>query len=236
MTNIQNFSGFSQEVISFYNELALNNDRDWFNAHKNVYMEKVLEPAQGFVLAMGERLRMLSPNIIADPRTNGSGSIFRIYKDTRFSKDKTPYKTFLGIFFWEGNRKKMENPGLYFQLTPTKLMLFAGMHEFGSLFLNTYRNAVIHPELGPALQKAIKEVKADNDYKIGKNHYKRIPSGYDANHPNADYLLYNGLYATFESDIPDELYSEDLLDFCFEKFQHMLPIHKWVIDMIEAGQ
>ena len=99
MTNIQNFSGFSQEVISFYNELALNNDRDWFNAHKSVYTEKVLEPAQGFVLAMGERLRMLSPNIIADPRTNGSGSIFRIYKDTRFSKDKTPYKTFLGDLF-----------------------------------------------------------------------------------------------------------------------------------------
>ena len=91
------FHGFPKAAVTFYEELAQNNAKAWFETHKALYQQDVIVPAQQFVLAMGERLKILSPAIIADTRLNGSGSIFRIYRDTRFSPDKSPYKTFLGI-------------------------------------------------------------------------------------------------------------------------------------------
>jgi len=119
MSETAAFNGFPRELIQFYQGLSRNNDKSWFNEHKDIYARHVIAPAQDFVVSMGERLRMLSPGIVADTRANGAGSIFRIYRDLRFSKDKRPYKTFLGIFFWEGSGKKMENPGFYFHMEPS---------------------------------------------------------------------------------------------------------------------
>ena len=98
------FNGFPKETVKFLKNLAKNHKRDWFNEHKGDFDAYVTEPARGFVDAMGTRLMEIAPGIIAEPRVNGS--IFRIYRDTRFSKDKTPYKTHLGIFMWEGEGPK----------------------------------------------------------------------------------------------------------------------------------
>lgn len=227
------FKGFPKELVTFYRELIHNNDRTWFEDHKGEYKQHVIAPAQQFVLAMGERLRSISSNVIADTRTNGAGSIFRIYRDTRFSPDKSPYKMFLGIFLWEGNRKKVENSGYYFHLESNKLMLAVGIHIFPKPQLKIYRDAVVHPKHGMRLLEAVESVMALEDYQIGGSHYKRMPSGYDAKHKNAEFLLYNGLYAFVEGDIPDELHSEALLDYCFEKFHDMAPIHQWLVRVME---
>ena len=226
------FDGFPKELVTFYQDLSQNNNRDWFNEHKDIYKQYVVASAQDFVRAMGERLRALSPNVVADTRASGAGSIFRIYRDTRFSKDKTPYKTFLGILFWEGNRKKVENSGFYFHLEPSKLMLATGMYVFPRPLLEAYRDAVVHHEHGSALVQAVKQVSASGPYQIGGRHYKRIPHGYDATHENVDFLLYNGLYASIESDIPEELYTEAILDYCFDRFKDMYPIHQWLVAMM----
>jgi len=193
-----------------------------------VYREYVIAPAQDFVRAMGERLRALAPDVVVDTRTTGGGSIFRISRDTRFSKDKTPYKTFLGIFFWEGTRKKTENSGFYFHLEPPRLMLAAGVHVFPLPLLETYRDAVVDPDHGPALVRAVAQVAARGPYQVGGRHYKRVPRGYEATHENADYLLHNGLSALIESDVPEELFTEECLDYCFERFRDMAPIHAWL--------
>jgi uncharacterized protein (TIGR02453 family) len=229
------FKGFPREIVTFYKGLVRNNDRGWFEAHKSDYKNHVITPAKNFVMAMGERLRELSSGIIADTRTNGAGSIFRIYRDTRFSSDKSPYKAFLGILFWEGSRKKTENSGFYFHLEPEKLMLATGIHIFTKPVLKAYRDAVVHPEYGMTLLEAIEDVTAIGKYQVGGTHYKRIPSGYNANHKNAKFLLYNGLYAFTEGDIPDELYSEALLDYCFEKFRDMILIHRWLVTVTEMS-
>ena len=100
------FDGFPKKGVEFLRQLSEHNDREWFSQHKDEYNEYLLAPARDFVTALGERLRKISPGIIADPRTDRS--IFRINRDTRFAKDKSPYKTHLGIFFWEGNLQKME--------------------------------------------------------------------------------------------------------------------------------
>ena len=235
MSSVSTFAGFPREVIAFYEDLRQNNDRGWFQAHKADYDRYVTAPAQDFVRAMGERLPMLSLHFVADTRLNGSGSIFRIYRDTRFSKDKTPYKTFQGIYFWEGGRKKLENSGFYFHLEPPRVTLGSGIYILPRRFLDVYRDAVVDPEHGAALVRAVEQVTATGPYQIGGRHYKRIPRGYDPDHELADYLLFNGLYASCEGPIPEELYTAELVDWCFERFQDMYPIHQWVVAMMERG-
>src|SRR5438876_5955775 len=93
-------AGTPAEGIQFLRDLRANNNKAWFDAHRKVYEEYLLEPAKQFVLDAGERLRKIAPGIHAEPRVQG-GSILRINRDTRFSKDKSPYKNHLDFFFWE---------------------------------------------------------------------------------------------------------------------------------------
>lgn len=229
MTIPANFNGFTQETVDFFVSLKQNNTKDWFNRHKQTFETQVMEPAKVFIIAMGERLQELAPNIIAVPKINKS--IFRIYRDTRFSQDKTPYKTHLGIFFWEGTRPRMECPGFYFHLEPPNLMLGVGFYMFPKTILEHYRNAVVHPEYGAELADIVQKVEKTEGYKLGGKHYKRIPTGYDHDHPNAELLLYNGLYAGIESHIPPQLFEIRLLDYCMEKFTPLTELHRWLVTL-----
>ena len=225
------FKGFPKECITFFNELKDNNNTTWFRQHKYEYDEYVLEPARTFITDMGEQLRLIAPKINADPRVNRS--LFRINRDTRFSKDKTPYKTHLAIWFWEGSGPRMECSGYYFHLEPDRLMLGVGIYCFPKPLIGRYREFVVHKKHGPALVKAIAEVIEAGDYNLGGEHYKRVPRGYDPGHKNAALLRHNGLYAGAETGIPDELFSEELLDYCFERFHQMTPIHTWLVGLTE---
>lgn len=224
------FNGFPREFVAFYENLAKNNRKEWFTEHKTDFDTYVMEPARDFVYEMGKRLQKIAPNIVADPRVNKS--IFRPYRDTRFSKDKTPYKTHLGILFWTGTLAKMDCPGFYFHIEPPILMLGVGNHCFSKPMLQLYRDSVVDPGRGPALVKAVKSVQKKGDYEIGVGHYKKTPRGYDKDHKNAEYLLYNGLTAAFTTPIPEDLYSAKILDYAFKRFKDMSPIQKWLYDMI----
>lgn len=230
MEPTSHFGGFPKECVKFYRELSSNNTKEWFDAHKPDFEKYILSPSRDFVLHMGERLATITPGIVADPRVNRS--IFRPYRDTRFSKDKTPYKTHLGIFMWVGPLAKMDCPGYYFHIEPPILMLGVGNHCFSRPLLEMYRDAAVDPEQGPALREALEVIRARGDYEIGIKHYKQIPRGYDKNHPNADLLLFNGLTAAFSVPIPQELYSAAIEDFAFEKFQDMSPLVNWLLHMI----
>ncbi|MDQ7783403.1 MAG: DUF2461 domain-containing protein [Desulfomonilaceae bacterium] len=224
------FNGFPKESVEFYRELARNNNKEWFSAHKSRFEEYVMGPARDFVYEMGKRLREIAPDIVADPRVNKS--IFRPYRDTRFSKDKSPYKTHLGIFLWTGTLAKMDCPGYYFHLEPPIVMLGVGNHCFSKPLLQMYRDSVVDPILGPALAKAVRSVRKEGDYEIGVKHYKMIPRGYDKEHENAEFLLFSGLTAAHTAEIPTELYSKELLDYAFKRFELMSPIQKWLSRMI----
>ena len=110
---MSNFTGFPKAGLQFLTDLAANNNRDWFQAHKSDFQNHIQKPAQNFVMDLGEQLQTISSQIRYDTKLSGSGSIMRIYRDIRFSEDKTPYKTHIGIVFWEGAGKKTENPGFY---------------------------------------------------------------------------------------------------------------------------
>ena len=225
------FKGFPKEIVNFYMELKANNSKTWFNENREEYENYVLTPAQEFVVEMADRLKKIAPEINGDPRIDKS--IFRIYRDTRFSKDKTPYKTHLGIFFWEGTRKKMENPGYYFHLEPPNLGLYAGMHVLEKEFLQEFRDSVVHPKYGEELDKAVKKVKSSGMYEVSSPHYKKVPRGFDPEHKFAHYLLHNSMHGGFRTEIPEELFTDKCVEYCFDKFKGISPIQKWLVEMVK---
>src|SRR5436190_4266885 len=105
------FAGFRPELITFLEDLRFHNERDWFEAHKDNYERDVRGPALAFIDAMAPRLAMISPELVAAAQKVG-GSLMRIHRDIRFARDKTPYKTNLGIQFRHAAGKDVHAPGL----------------------------------------------------------------------------------------------------------------------------
>jgi len=226
MVSETNFSGFSKKTIDFFKGLEKNNSKEWFDQNRDIYDDYLMIPATLYIKEMGEKLKTISPGIVADPRRDKS--IFRLNRDVRFGANKQPYKTHLGIYFWDGKGKKLENPGFYFQLDKSKIMFGVGMHIFPREMLNPYRDAVTDPELGVELKKIITKISKNTDYKLGWTKYKKIPKGYDPNHPNKDYLLYGGIGFMYEGKNPKALFDKNFIDYSFKIFNEMSPIHKWL--------
>lgn len=116
MTNNHNFEGFSKECVNFLAELRNNNNRPWFEEHKNDFNSLVQSPAKEFGIEMAKSLESISPSLL--PNKQVYYSLFRIYRDLRFSRDKTPHKTHLGIWFWKGEKKKWITQDIIFILSP----------------------------------------------------------------------------------------------------------------------
>jgi uncharacterized protein (TIGR02453 family) len=230
MSESFDFPGFPQEGLRFLSDLKDNNNREWFEANKETYREHVLAPAQDLVFVLGERLKVLSPGLVYDTATSGSGSILRIYRDLRFSKDKTPYNPYLRLVFWEGRRKKMENPSFFVRISPDGVGVYAGIHVFQKPVLAAYRDAVVDDQLGPELEAAIAAVKEAGAYTVGGEHYKSSPRGYPADHPRADLLRYNGLWAhTADPADPSVVTTPELVEVCLEHCRNMAPLHRWLV-------
>ena len=160
MVKEESFSGFPKKGLQFLEDLRNNNNREWFKARKQDYEKYILVPAKAFVVSLGELLKTLSNDLEYDTRTSGQGSIMRIYRDIRFSKDKTPYNTRLRIRFWEGSKKKGENPGFFFGMDANEAHLYGGLHMFPKPVLASYRDAVIDDRLGKELDAALKSLKS----------------------------------------------------------------------------
>ena len=223
------FSGFTKDTVRFYTALRKNNNRDWFEKNRAVYDDHVLAPAKLFVTAMGERLKGIAPRVVAVPAVNKS--IFRIHRDTRFSLDPAPYKTHLGIYFWDGARPKMESAGFYFQLEPPHVYLGGGMYMIPDSLLGRFRRDVVDRKRGAELGKIVAALRAREGFSVEGEHYKRVPAGFDPGHPNAALLKHKGLFAGFETKIPDALYSARLVDYCFERFEPVEPLNRWLMKL-----
>lgn len=220
------FGGFPREGIKFLKDLRRNNNKEWFNRNKKAYEEHLVTPGRNFVIAMGEKLGEISPGLVADPAVNKS--LFRLNRDTRFSSDKTPYKTQFSIFFWEGEGKRMENPGFYLCFDADQLTLAGGAHEFPREKLEPFRKAVVNDRSGPELVEVARRLKR-NGLEIRGAHYKRVPRGYDPDHPRADFLKYNGLYIMSEQSLPDQLHRKSFTTYCLREFRKIDPLLRWLV-------
>ena len=137
---------FTPALFEFLAELSMNNEREWFQANKARYERDVRDPMIEFVLDFGEKLRDISPHVVADPRKSG-GSVFRIYRDVRFSRDKSPYKTNAGAHFRHETGREVHGPGFYLHLEPGNVFAGAGIWMPNSATLGKIRGAIVaNPE------------------------------------------------------------------------------------------
>jgi uncharacterized protein (TIGR02453 family) len=227
------FTGFPPDGLAFLAGLAAHNERAWFVAHKQAYQATLLAPAQAFVGALGERLQALAPGIRVDPRSDGRGTLMRLSRDTRFSDDKTPYKTELSGLFWEGGDEKTACPAFGFRLQADGMDLMAGLFTFAKDALQAFRTAVADEQQGAELATIIDSLRVKAGYAVQGAYYKRVPAGYDPNHPRADLLRYQGLYVHPPRLGVDVVCSATLVDRCFEHFQAMAPVQRWLVKVLQ---
>lgn len=219
-------TGFPRASFAFLEGIAAHNDKAWFEANRALYETGYTAPAKAFVAELGPRLRAISPDVQFEPRVNGS--IARINRDIRFSKDKRPYKDHLDLWFWHGDRRSWDQPGFWFRLTAEKLYLGTGLHRFDKELLERFRQSVIHPRSGRALLAAIAEVKASGDYWIGEKTRKLPPRGYETDPDRAEYLLYEGL--TAGAELPASVAAQpDFADICARHFANTWPVARWLV-------
>jgi len=221
---------FPQSTIKFLTALSKNNSKEWFENNRARYDFELLQPAVQFVIDLGEKLSELSPNINAIPKVDKS--IFRLYRDVRFSKNKAPFKTNLGLYFWEGRGKKMECSGLYFHIEPKLFFLGAGMYQFTTDQLKKYRELVSNPAKGKELNDIVKKVLKKKKYQLGGKTYKKTPRGFDPNYIYNDLLLHSGFYVYYESKNFSELTKKDPASFSYKTFKEIYSVHKWFVENI----
>jgi uncharacterized protein (TIGR02453 family) len=180
MTRATETASFDPELFEFLRQLKDNNDRDWFNANKPRYEAHVLEPALAFIEDFGYRLNEISPHFRADTRKTG-GSLFRIYRDTRFSKDKTPYKTQVGIQFRHERAKDAHAPGFYLHLEPGSVFMACGTWHPDGDTLRAIRTAIAAD--ADRWRAIVADEAFAGRFRLGGETLKRAPAGFDPDHP-----------------------------------------------------
>lgn len=182
---------FDPALFRFLKELKANNNRDWFAANKHRYESAVKEPMLRFIADFAAHLSKISPQFNADPRPAG-GSMFRIYRDTRFAKDKMPYKTAAAAHFrHQAGAKDVHAPGFYLHLEPGSCMGGGGLWHPDSTALRKVRDRIV--EHNKEWQAVIR-----SGISISGDTLKRVPAGYDPEHPHAEDLKRKDLYVMYE--------------------------------------
>ncbi len=215
---------FPHGAARFLGTLRRNNRKDWFDAHRDEYVELVLEPAKEFVIDLGAQLRGLRPHLQVDPRTNYG--VKRINRDVRFSRDKKPYKDHQTLWWWEGGHKEA-SPGYWFNLTPKSVTLAVGLYMAEPKVLDRYRAAVVDDLRGAALDRMVKSFERKG-YKLGGPTKKRVPRGFDPAHPRARYLKHDGIYAWIETPLP----RGDFVRHCFTHYRALTPLQGWLMELV----
>jgi len=178
-------SVFAPALFRFLRDLRKNNDREWFLAHKDVYERDVKEPALAFISAFAAPLRKISPHLVADARPIG-GSLFRIHRDVRFSNDKRPYKTHVGIHFRHAKAEGAHAPGLYLHLEPGDVFAAAGIWQPDGAALSEVRDAIA--ESPAAWRRAVGGRDFSARWALSGESLQRVPRGYEPDHPLASDL------------------------------------------------
>lgn len=171
---------FSPALLRFIGELAGNNTKEWFDANRDRYEEVMLEPALEFIEAFAPSLRSISPHFVASARRSG-GSLFRINRDVRFSKDKSPYKTHLGIQFRHEQSKDVHSPGYYLHIEPRASFVGVGIWHPEPKTLMAIRQSIADD---PASWKKAAYGKRFSDaFSLEGESLQRPPKGFDPEHP-----------------------------------------------------
>ncbi|MBW2455014.1 MAG: DUF2461 domain-containing protein [Deltaproteobacteria bacterium] len=184
---------FSPALFKFLRNLAANNNREWFQANKARYQEVLQQPALTFISDFAPRLANLSKHFVADPRPVG-GSLFRIYRDTRFSKDKSPYKTNTGIHFRHEAAKDAHAPGFYLHLEPGQCFVGVGLWHPDSGTAGQIRQSIV--DRSAVWKRSTRRKAFTTVFTLAGDSLKRPPRGFDPDHPLLEDLKRKDFIAT----------------------------------------
>jgi uncharacterized protein (TIGR02453 family) len=212
------FAGFPKEGIEFFRSLARNNKRDWFQPRKEIFETKLKQPMRELVHEVNREMARFAPDYVTDP----DKAIFRIYRDTRFSKDKTPYKTHIAATFRRSGTDMHAGGGFYFAVSHKEVAVGGGMYMPLPDVLKKVRAHVAenHPELRKLLQaKPVRRLYGG----LQGEQLTRPPKGYLPDHPAADLVRYKQMY--YYVELPPELaLSKDLQGTILEHFRAATPL------------
>jgi uncharacterized protein (TIGR02453 family) len=230
-TTMSAFAGFPPDTIRFLRELQANNRKDWFDAHRDDYEAYWVAPAKAFVVAAGRQLAELVPQIRAEPRV--LGSILRVNRDTRFSRDPSPYKGHLDFWFWEGERRQAVS-GFFARLTPDALGVGAGCHGLDPERLARFRQAVADPARGADLAGIAQRLEGAG-YQLGGATLKRPPAGFADGGPAGRFLLHKALFVHRDEPADQRIETDAVLATCMRHWRALAPLHRWLTDNVQAS-
>jgi uncharacterized protein (TIGR02453 family) len=213
---------FERELFDFLSELAENNDRDWFQANKDRYREQVQEPVLAFIAAFSKPLAAISPHFFADPRPVG-GSMFRIHRDVRFARDKSPYKTHAAAQFRHREGRDVHAPGFYLHLEPGNVFTGAGLWHPDGPTLARIRTAIVDDPGGWR--------RATRDLTLGGDSLVRPPRGFDPDHPLVDELKRKD-FVCFTELGQESACSPGFLDRFTETSQEAAPFMRYLTEAV----
>ena len=214
---------FGAGLYQFLGELGLNNERDWFEANKERYEGEVREPALEFIRTMRPKIARISKQfVVADKKVGGS--LMRIYRDVRFSKNKDPYKTNVGIQFRHVAGKDVHAPGFYIHVEVDSVFLGAGMWHPDAEVLKMVREAIV--EDPAAWKKSIGAKKFKEHWELSGESLKRAPKGFDPEHPQIEDLRRKDFIAMCRLE-PDDVLSAGFPDLVHERLAATKKFMAW---------
>ncbi len=223
-------SRFRPALFRFLTELAANNRRDWFEANRERYEEEVKDPALAFISDFGPALRRISPHFLAIPKATG-GSLFRIHRDTRFARDKRPYKTQVGIHFRHARAKDAHAPGFYVHLEPAQSFLGVGIWHPDGPTLKNIREAIVADPT--AWKRARDDRRFRAWFQLGGESLRSAPRGYAAEHPLIEDLRRTDFVGIAE--IPRRtVLAPDFLTHVTDAFGAAAPFARFLCRAVEA--
>jgi len=219
------FVGYSKNVPNFFKALDHNNNKDWFAANKPRFQDEIIEPSIQLIAELSGQLSTLSPPLKAEPKVNGS--IRRIYRDIRFSKDKTPYHSYLHLVFWAGDHPN-KSPGVHVTLGARGFGFGAGHWVFEGETLENFRLSVL-ADGGDEIQTAIALVEKSGAV-LGAPELKKLPRGYTTDTPGSSWLRYKGLVVkSLDNPYPDALFGAGAVDYIAQICRSMSPLNQYLM-------
>ncbi|MEZ5994300.1 MAG: DUF2461 domain-containing protein [Hyphomonadaceae bacterium] len=225
--------GLFQDFFKFFRDLAKNNDREWFEANKARYREIVQAPMSDFIAALAPKLQKISPHFRADPRPNG-GSMFRIHRDVRFSKDKSPYKTHASAHFRHERAKDAHAPGYYLHLAPKEVLFGGGVWMPDPPALAKIRSAIAEESKAWAKAKSAKSVLSTfGGLSDHGDSLSRPPKGFAPDHPMIEDLKRKSFFVMHDSSETDAA-SPKFVDAVAAAYKDAAPVMRFLCEAVDA--
>ena len=226
------FSGFRPEIFAFLRDLDQNNNREWFAENRDRYDNDYLAPAMDFVNAMYDATAALRPHHKAVAKINGS--VRRINRDVRFSKDKSPYNARLHLVFWTGDHPN-RSPAIHLIIDPTNIGFGAGQWALDTIQIDRYRQAISKSSSRNKFRIVINRANAVG-CELGLPELKKIPRGFEVEAEWSDLLKHKSVVCRTQSGIepPRAMFTPEAVPYFSDIFKELAPLNAWISENVNS--